>query len=166
MAAALLAIVLCGLATTAYAQFHPDALNRNAPSLFSGQDAQDTLPASYEELLGHQVRPGFVCEGKIYGYYADPNNECKVFHVCVPVHDDNGQVIDTIKWSFICGNTTTFNQELLVCDYDDNVDCSQAVNFYHVNQHFGELGPGRHVPNPNQQHGVPRSQQHHGRGRK
>ena len=44
----------------------------------------------------------FSCEGRSYGYYADPTTNCQVFHICLGDGD--------IKWSFLCPNQTIFNQ--------------------------------------------------------
>jgi hypothetical protein len=51
----------------------------------------------------------FSCDGKVYGYYADVDNECQLFHICYPVQLADGT--STIyKWSFICPAETIFNQ--------------------------------------------------------
>ena len=44
----------------------------------------------------------FSCDGRAYGYYADPATNCQVFHICLGEQD--------IKWSFLCPNQTIFNQ--------------------------------------------------------
>ena len=44
----------------------------------------------------------FSCDGRAYGYYADPATNCQVFHICLGDGD--------IKWSFLCPNQTIFNQ--------------------------------------------------------
>ena len=44
----------------------------------------------------------FSCDGRAYGYYADPTTNCQVFHICLGDGD--------IKWSFLCPNQTIFNQ--------------------------------------------------------
>ncbi|GAV02803.1 hypothetical protein RvY_13323 [Ramazzottius varieornatus] len=57
------------------------------------------------------------------GFYADVNAQCQVFHRC----DINGN-----QTSYLCVNTTIFNQITLVCDYFWNVDCQggqQYANF-------------------------------------
>ena len=52
----------------------------------------------------------FSCEGRPYGYYADPATNCQVFHICLGDGD--------IKWSFLCPNQTIFNQVRRLCDDD------------------------------------------------
>ncbi|MCL4166225.1 UNVERIFIED_CONTAM: hypothetical protein GTU68_040260 [Idotea baltica] len=48
--------------------------------------------AGIENILGRQADESFTCDDKPYGYYADPQNECKIFHVCLPVPNDDGEV--------------------------------------------------------------------------
>merc|ERR1712110_87563 len=73
----------------------------------------------------------FTCEGRSYGYYADPTTNCQVFHICLGDGD--------IKWSFLCPNQTIFNQQYFVCDYAVNVDCLGAEGFYSLNDNFGAV---------------------------
>ena len=57
----------------------------------------------------------FTCDGLTFGgYYADPEQECQVYHVCLrdPVSPDSLYPV-----SFLCPNGTTFNQEIFVCDW-------------------------------------------------
>ncbi len=49
------------------------------------------FPADYELITG-QVVQQFTCEGRAYGYYADVDNACRVFHICLPIQDNDGQV--------------------------------------------------------------------------
>uniref|UniRef100_T1J0R7 Chitin-binding type-2 domain-containing protein n=1 Tax=Strigamia maritima TaxID=126957 RepID=T1J0R7_STRMM len=123
-----------------------------APPPAAAGPASLTLPDGADVILG-DIKPGFTCESKIYGYYADIFNDCKLFHVCVPVGDENG-VTNPIQWSFVCGNQTLFNQEKLTCDYQENVDCSKSENFYSINENFGRpedkaaVAPGGPAPVP------------------
>merc|ERR1712079_483523 len=73
----------------------------------------------------------FSCEGRAYGYYADPSTNCQVFHICLGDGD--------IKWSFLCPNQTIFNQQYFVCDYAINVECNNAESFYNLNANFGQV---------------------------
>jgi Chitin binding Peritrophin-A domain len=50
--------------------------------------------------------------GYISGYYADPEAQCQVFHVCA--EDGDGP---RSKWSFLCPNGTIFNQNYFICDW-------------------------------------------------
>ncbi|GAB6024864.1 hypothetical protein CHUAL_009978 [Chamberlinius hualienensis] len=105
-------------------------IKRQAPTAY-------VLPDGVELILG-QINGGFSCEGRIYGYYADVNNDCRIFHVCLPVTLADG-VQETHTFSFFCGNQTVFDQANLVCQHqDDATPCSQAEGFYSVNENFGK----------------------------
>ncbi|XP_015585664.1 uncharacterized protein LOC107263229 [Cephus cinctus] len=68
----------------------------------------------------------FDCQQQQYpGYYADTEAQCQAFHIC-----QNGGRKD----SFLCPNGTLFNQERLVCEWWNQVDCSQAQSFYSINE--------------------------------
>lgn len=56
----------------------------------------------------------FSCgDDKIFGgYYADPQHDCQVYHVCI--QDEKN---DLSHVSFLCPNGTIFNQELFICDW-------------------------------------------------
>jgi len=55
----------------------------------------------------------FSCSGqKVGGYYADPEAQCQVFHICA--EDGDGP---RSKWSFLCPNGTIFNQNYFICDW-------------------------------------------------
>jgi len=95
------------------------------------------LPGGAELVLG-TIRSTFNCHQRIYGYYADVDNDCRVFHVCVPqVLADGTQ--ETAMFSFFCGNQTVFDQEHLVCTYpEDAAPCSEAHFYYMINENFGQ----------------------------
>lgn len=59
-------------------------------------------------LIREDIVDTFSCRDRIYGYYADMENECQVFHVCLP------QTKSAIRWSFICPAETVFNQVNIV----------------------------------------------------
>ncbi|QQP52927.1 Uncharacterized protein FKW44_005225, partial [Caligus rogercresseyi] len=62
--------------------------------------------ADAELYLSSPVQTTFSCDGQPYGYYADVDNNCQIFHICLPIEDDLGQIIETAQYSFICGNAT------------------------------------------------------------
>ena len=62
------------------------------------------------------------------GYYADPEAECQVFHICTA--DGQGGLA---KYSFLCPNGTVFNQNYFICDWWFNFDCSEAEGLYSLN---------------------------------
>ncbi|XP_055350258.1 U-scoloptoxin(01)-Er1a-like [Paramacrobiotus metropolitanus] len=64
---------------------------------------------------------GFRCDSKKQpGFYADTEAQCQVFHRC----DFNGN-----QTSYLCVNSTVFNQVTLVCDYFYNVDCQKFASY-------------------------------------
>ena len=69
------------------------------------------FPDAAEDILSAPVQEAFSCEARPYGYYADVSNNCEVFHICLPLEDAEGNVIDYAQWSFVCGNTTIFDQQ-------------------------------------------------------
>merc|ERR1711892_1540389 len=72
---------------------------------------------------------GFTCDGLVEGgYYADPAAECQAFHICA--NDGAGGLI---TYSVLCPNGTIFNQEVFVCDWWFNSDCSEAEGLYGLN---------------------------------
>merc|ERR1739844_728142 len=87
-------------------------------------------------VIGQDLREiptdlNFSCEGRAYGYYADPATNCQVFHIRLGDGD--------IKWSFLCPNQTIFNQQYFVCDYAINVECNNVESFYNLNANFGQV---------------------------
>ena len=44
-------------------------------------DQVNTLPAGAELIIG-QLKPGFTCDSKVYGYYADVANEYGQLESC------------------------------------------------------------------------------------
>lgn len=83
----------------------------------------------------------------MYGYYADQDNDCQIFHVCLPLqqlYPDNFTQPITFQFSFICPEYTRFSQ----------VRCALSLSlFYHHRYH-----PHHHyltrVSRPTGRHGV------------
>ena len=110
----------------------PDVSGTAAPHI-----VQDLSPRGYEfpdaaeDFLSAPVQQGFSCEARPYGYYADVANNCEVFHICLPLEDAGGNVIDYAQWSFVCGNQTIFDQQTLTCNYPtDAFPCEEAETLY------------------------------------
>lgn len=74
----------------------------------SGRLSHLTLPSNATSIRS-DISDTFSCEGRIYGYYADVDNDCQIFHVCLPVTYPDGRE-QQFRWSFICPEETTFNQ--------------------------------------------------------
>merc|ERR1711892_115827 len=120
---------------------------------YSGNDAQDAFNALGESIPGEPgedypiysevPETSFTCDGQIEGgYYSDPGAECQAFHIC-----GGGPAGSLIKYSFLCPNGSLFNQEYFVCDWWFNVDCSQAEDFYSLND---EIAAEREANSPGQ----------------
>ncbi|XP_068236081.1 uncharacterized protein [Palaemon carinicauda] len=101
----------------------------------------DGVPGQDYPILASVPDTGFVCQGRIPGYYADTNQQagCQVFHICQ--EDDRMD-------SFLCPNGTIFNQQYFVCDWWFNFDCSTAEQFYGLNANIGQVnGNGNGIGN-------------------
>ncbi|XP_076039166.1 uncharacterized protein LOC143024266 [Oratosquilla oratoria] len=96
--------------------------------------------AGSESITG-PVSATFTCDGRPYGYYADVDNGCRIFHICQPIPDDAGSIIEYAHYSFACGNQTVFNQETLTCDHPEFAfPCDQAESLYDLkNSEFGRI---------------------------
>ena len=66
-------------------------------------------------ILASIQETSFSCSGLIFGgYYADPEQECQAYHVCLRDPLDQESLYPV---SFLCPNGTIFNQEIFVCDW-------------------------------------------------
>ncbi|KAK4313398.1 hypothetical protein Pmani_015252 [Petrolisthes manimaculis] len=91
------------------------------------------LPADAEFLLSAPIQTTFSCEDLPYGYYADVDNDCHLFHVCFPVADEIGALVETAHFTFVCGNKTIFSQESLTCAHVEYAfPCDQARTLYEL----------------------------------
>ncbi|OQR67612.1 hypothetical protein BIW11_13416 [Tropilaelaps mercedesae] len=107
------------------------------------------LPAGAELVLGGNVLTTFSCndaEHQKYGYYADVDNNCQVFHVCNPVqmsssnpqHLQLNPGVSVLQYSFYCGNGTVFDQLSMTCAFeDDAIPCGNSPDFYYLNDNLG-----------------------------
>ncbi len=82
------------------------------------------IPGEDYPILSAALETSFACDGKVMGYYADPEGECQQFHICVT--DESGSSNSPLKFTFLCPNGTLFNQQYFICDWWFNVDCSQV----------------------------------------
>merc|ERR1712158_7332 len=98
------------------------------------------LAAGHEDILSNPYDPeAFSCEGQDYGYYADVASGCEIFHICLPIQDNDGLVTSTAKYSFFCGNGTVFDQQALVCNHaDDAFPCEESPSLF-GSVPFGEV---------------------------
>jgi len=99
----------------------------------AGGSLEETIPGTPGDdypIFAEVPETSFLCDGQVDGgYYADPEAECQVFHICA--NDGTGGLT---KYSFLCPNGTLFQQQYFVCDWWFNVDCSTAEDFYSLNE--------------------------------
>jgi len=89
------------------------------------------LPDGIEDYVG-TIRTTFQCPGD--GYYADIDNDCKLFHVCITHTTPKGKPQQQV-FSFACGNTTVFNQFSFTCSHEDeSIPCQSSPDFYYLNE--------------------------------
>jgi len=113
-----------------------DAVSSYQPGDAAGDDPLAALGNSIPGVPGEDYpiysevpETGFACDGQVDGgYYADPEAECQVFHICTA--DGAGGLA---KYSFLCPNGTVFNQNYFICDWWFNFDCSTAEDLYSLN---------------------------------
>lgn len=93
------------------------------------------LPDGADLLVGN-IRTSFSCPQNGHGYYADIENNCQIFHVCNTVENADGTV-DTVQYSFLCGNQTVFNQFSFTCaSPEEAIPCSEAAGFFYLNDNL------------------------------
>ncbi|XP_055840603.1 titin [Episyrphus balteatus] len=99
------------------------------------------LPSNATSIRA-DITDGFSCDNKTYGYYADVENECQIFHVCLPVTYADGKE-NTFRWSFICPEETVFSQEYFTCmrSEDMSINCEESFKYYELNRNFGMIEP-------------------------
>ncbi|KAF4528433.1 hypothetical protein B566_EDAN013438 [Ephemera danica] len=84
-----------------------------------------------QEQRGTQEIPEttFSCDGRVPGYYADPETGCQVYHMC----EAGGR-----KFSYRCPEQTLFQQRMMVCDHWFMVDCKTSALHYAANLLLGD----------------------------
>jgi len=87
------------------------------------------IPGEDYPIYAEVPESGFSCDGQVDGgYYADPEAQCQVFHICTA--DGAGGLA---QYSFLCPNGTVFNQNYFICDWWFNFDCAEAEGLYGLN---------------------------------
>merc|ERR1739842_24683 len=118
-------------------QFRDGAESNFDGSLESGSFEPLNLPSGAGALLGG-ISTSFSCADRPYGYYAAPENFCRVFHICNPTLFGDGKV-QTYQYSLMCGDGSVFDQAKLTCVAEfEATPCSDAPNFYFRNEVFGK----------------------------
>jgi hypothetical protein len=121
--------ILPGLVQSQYDEYQEDP------------NAIDGLPAGAAALLNGVYDDGFNCDQQDggYGYYADVNNACKIFHICNPVYLNDGSLDHVDQYSFVCGEGTQFDQQTLTCNFpEDAFPCEESPSLYGVVE-FGKI---------------------------
>ncbi|XP_030239432.1 probable serine/threonine-protein kinase DDB_G0282963 isoform X1 [Drosophila navojoa] len=88
--------------------------------------------------LQNMPKTQFTCRDKILGgYYADPETQCQMFHVCVKLpgvglsHRRVNSFVQQVQdYRFLCPNSTAFDQELQICANWADVDCDKSTSLY------------------------------------
>ncbi|XP_034180086.1 uncharacterized protein LOC117604293 [Osmia lignaria lignaria] len=107
-------------------------LSRRPVPEFKNKTGGLELPAN-ATMIRENIVDNFSCQGRIYGYYADMDNDCQIFHVCMP------QARSATRWSFICPAETVFNQATFVCMRTENsIPCEESEKFYELNEAIGK----------------------------
>jgi len=80
----------------------------------------------------------FTCDNKVVsGYYADPDADCQMFHICVQVNET-----DVRDFKFMCPDDTVFDQENFICANWFEIDCLSSTFYYDKNlQLFQPMDP-------------------------
>jgi len=94
------------------------------------------LPGGSRSVIPDMRRSFFSCKDRPYGYYADVDSDCQVFHICTPmVHADG--FTQNIKHSLFCNNGTRFDQRTLTCREEDlALPCAQSEDFFSTVKYF------------------------------
>uniref|UniRef100_A0A336MUW2 CSON001644 protein n=1 Tax=Culicoides sonorensis TaxID=179676 RepID=A0A336MUW2_CULSO len=92
------------------------------------------LPAN-ATAIRENISDGFSCKNKSNGYYADPQNDCQIFHVCHNVDygmTRRGRKMMVYRWSFICPEETVFDQNQYTCvrKTESSIECPESPQYY------------------------------------
>ncbi|XP_011157347.1 uncharacterized protein LOC105194222 isoform X1 [Solenopsis invicta] len=128
----LFAVLLLGLLAIALSLPQQPKSKRPTPVFKVSKTGGLRLPDN-ATLIRENIVDTFSCQDRIYGYYADMENECQLFHVCMP------QTRGSIRWSFICPAETVFNQATFVCTHTENsIPCEESEKYYALNEDIGK----------------------------
>ncbi|KYQ53061.1 hypothetical protein ALC60_07789 [Trachymyrmex zeteki] len=128
----LFTVLLLGLLAIAVSLPQQPKSKRPTPVFKQSKTGGLLLPDN-ATLIRENIVDTFSCNDRIYGYYADMENECQVFHVCMP------QTRGSIRWSFICPAETVFNQATFVCTQtESSIPCEESEKYYVLNEYIGK----------------------------
>ncbi|XP_020281336.1 uncharacterized protein LOC109853533 [Pseudomyrmex gracilis] len=128
----LFAVVLLGFVAIALSLPQQSKTKRPVP-VFKHNKTGGLLLPDNATLIRDNIVDTFSCQDRIYGYYADMDNDCQLFHVCMP------QTRSSIRWSFICPAETVFNQATFVCTQtESSIPCEESEKYYALNEEIGK----------------------------
>jgi len=94
-------------------------------------------------LIRSNIVDTFRCTGRDYGYYADQDNDCQLFHVCLnfqQIWPANFTAPLVYQFSFICPKYTIFSQDSMTCAWSQEaIPCSEAHHLYALNDRFFKI---------------------------
>ncbi|XP_066986848.1 protein rtoA-like [Macrobrachium rosenbergii] len=128
--------VSTGSQSQSSAQFRSSSSSSQLSEEFRGVFEPLNLPSGASAILG-SISTSFSCIERPYGYYADQDNSCRVFHICNPYLFSDGEVW-TYQYSFMCNEGSIFDQDKMACKAEyEATPCQEAHNFYFRNEEFG-----------------------------
>ena len=84
----------------------------------------EQIPVVQEHLL-----TPFSCTGRRFGYFADIQHNCKIYHVCNPLAGPSEP--EGTHYTFNCPATTLFDQRYHTCVPESlALDCSQSESYF------------------------------------
>jgi len=88
------------------------------------------------ELIVGSIKTSFQCSTG--GYFADQDNDCKVFHICQINELPDGKT-EIVQDSFFCPNQTVFSQFSMTCaTAEEAIPCASSAEFFYLNERIGK----------------------------
>lgn len=97
------------------------------------------LPAGTLKQTGlTELKRTFKCEAE--GYFADVDNECKIYHQCNSFNSKKGSPnIKYAQTTMACGENQIFDQSKFACkDESDAIPCEASSDFFYLNERIGD----------------------------
>lgn len=129
----MVSLVVCGLYSTVYCTvclthlINPPNLIKTLLTISSNVSSTGVLDERNSSAQGN-----FSCYERRYGYYADINKRCTMFHLCYPVKDSQTNEIVYQRFSFACSDNSIFDQQHLLC-LDENslaTKCESSPDYF------------------------------------
>ncbi|KAL1477029.1 hypothetical protein MTO96_036084 [Rhipicephalus appendiculatus] len=90
-----------------------------------------------DDAVEARVESPFSCQGRPYGFYADPAHGCRGFHICNPQMIDGK--MDARIYSYYCPGDWVFDQLRFACTPPNATRpeaCEEAERLYVINEAF------------------------------